>query len=545
MTMIPAPEAAHVAADGAAEKSPLALTSHAQNFEDIMLWRALSHVQGGRYVDVGAQRPDVDSVSRIFYEHGWRGIHVEPVPAYAEQLRRARPEESVLEVALAAEPGLQAFYEVAGTGLSTSQADIAAGHALAGFHTTERTVPTLTLDQVFEHAAGEIHWLKIDVEGAEESVLRGWEKSPKRPWIVLVESTLPLSRVESHQAWEPLVEAKGYRFAWFDGLNRFYISADHPELASAFTCGPNVFDGFELSGEGSSPFCAKLKRDLAYAGEQGQRAEAAERALESEQVKVAALVAELETVRADAAVVAERLAAERRHTEWLSGEASTAQGTVESLTAELGDSRARVVSLSALLEEANRALAQEAAAARERIEHLQTSQALQVDRFQAHADWLVSTMDARSKEVEQGRLEAHRWWVAAEQLRRELTVIHASRSWRLTAPLRGTRRALSQPVPVLKNAARAVLVWAMRQTVAAPALRGGAQRALDSMPRVRNRLRALAVHARVIPGEVVRPRPPVAVAAGLASRSDLTPGARRLHAQLERALRQKEGRCGS
>ena len=37
--------------------------SYAQNFEDVMLWRALKHVEKGFYVDVGAQDPVVDSVS--------------------------------------------------------------------------------------------------------------------------------------------------------------------------------------------------------------------------------------------------------------------------------------------------------------------------------------------------------------------------------------------------------------------------------------------------------------------------------------------------
>ena len=51
--------------------------SYAQNFEDVMLWRALKHIKQGCYIDVGAQDPIHDSVSKVFYEHGWRGIHIE------------------------------------------------------------------------------------------------------------------------------------------------------------------------------------------------------------------------------------------------------------------------------------------------------------------------------------------------------------------------------------------------------------------------------------------------------------------------------------
>jgi len=66
------------------------LTSYAQNFEDVILWRALKHVERGCYVDIGAWDPVIDSVSLAFYEQGWRGLHVEPEPSAAARLRQAR-----------------------------------------------------------------------------------------------------------------------------------------------------------------------------------------------------------------------------------------------------------------------------------------------------------------------------------------------------------------------------------------------------------------------------------------------------------------------
>ena len=55
----------------------------------------------------------------------------------------------------------------------------------------------------------------------------------------------------------------GYQFAYFDGLNRFYVSASQAGLAAAFVCGPNVFDDFALSGTSSAPFCAIFHQRLA------------------------------------------------------------------------------------------------------------------------------------------------------------------------------------------------------------------------------------------------------------------------------------------
>ena len=93
--------------------------SYAQNFEDVMLWRALQHVEKGFYIDVGANDPTRDSVSRAFYELGWHGINIEPIDEWFSKLHTHRPRDVNLNVAASAEPGELVIYCVPGTGLST------------------------------------------------------------------------------------------------------------------------------------------------------------------------------------------------------------------------------------------------------------------------------------------------------------------------------------------------------------------------------------------------------------------------------------------
>jgi FkbM family methyltransferase len=238
-------------------------TSYAQNFEDVILWRALKHVENGTYIDIGAQDPIVDSVSLGFYEHGWRGVHVEPVPQYAEKLRRARPDEDVIECVVGSEPGTKTFFSIPGSGLSTAEAENAYGHAAQG-HTVERiNVRCIPLSELLDsRSSTDIHWLKIDVEGMEKAVLDGWLPSAVRPWIVAIESTLPTSPEVNFSAWEPQLLALGYEYVYFDGLNRFYVHNTHQALKSHFGPGPNVFDGFALSGLASAPFCHKTVTQL-------------------------------------------------------------------------------------------------------------------------------------------------------------------------------------------------------------------------------------------------------------------------------------------
>jgi hypothetical protein len=72
----------------------MSFISYAQNYEDVMLWRALKHVQHGFYIDVGANDPTDDSVTKAFYVRGWRGINVEPLKLHHQDLLEARPLES-------------------------------------------------------------------------------------------------------------------------------------------------------------------------------------------------------------------------------------------------------------------------------------------------------------------------------------------------------------------------------------------------------------------------------------------------------------------
>src|SRR5690349_8212077 len=92
--------------------------SYAQNYEDVMLRRALRHVERGFYIDVGAQSPESDSVTKTFSLDGWRGINIEPHPVYFEQLVRLRPDDTNLNVALGERQGSLTINLVEDTGLS-------------------------------------------------------------------------------------------------------------------------------------------------------------------------------------------------------------------------------------------------------------------------------------------------------------------------------------------------------------------------------------------------------------------------------------------
>lgn len=223
--------------------------SYAQNFEDVLLWRALKHLRKGFYIDVGAWSPDVDSVTKAFYERGWSGVNIEPVREYYRQLEDARPRDVNLCVAVGDSPGFDRIHIVGASGLSTLDARLADEHENAGFTVKCEEVETTTLRALWsDHVpvGQDVHFLKVDVEGYEEHVLRGADFSRHRPWIVLVESTRPMTQDETHSEWESLIVENDYRVAFADGLNRYYVAREHDELRSKLRYPPNCFDDFRL-----------------------------------------------------------------------------------------------------------------------------------------------------------------------------------------------------------------------------------------------------------------------------------------------------------
>ena len=173
--------------------------SYAQNFEDVMLERAFANLAEGFYVDVGAWDPDLESVTRHFYERGWRGVNIEPNPYYFRRLQARRPRDVNLSVAVGARGGQATMTLVHHTGMSSLDVNVAALHAPLGFEQKEMQVEVRTLNSVFEEQApSTVHFLKIDCEGSERDVIVAFDLGRFRPWIILVEFVAPGAPGQSH-----------------------------------------------------------------------------------------------------------------------------------------------------------------------------------------------------------------------------------------------------------------------------------------------------------------------------------------------------------
>jgi FkbM family methyltransferase len=406
--------------------------SYAQNSEDVLLWRALGGIPNGFYIDVGANDPVEHSVTKAFYDAGWTGINVEPLPVHIAAFEAQRPRDVNLAIAAGGADGELTLYDVPDVrGWASPERDVAEMHRAEGYAVAELKVPVRTLASVCEeHVRGEIHFLKIDVEGFEGEVLRGMDFARWRPWILVIEATLPGKRETNHATWEHLVTSQRYRFAWFDGLNRYYVADEHAELREHFGIQPNVFDEF-------------ISWHLDRAWDNGKRLEQSLRET-GERLAEQARHTEQEALRAwDASQRAEREAeqarAEARRADWEAERAAQAEARSATLEAQLrlaGEEQQRAEEERRRTSEAHARERQEAAAAqRHAAAALRRADAEIADLNAGLAD-----LDDRYKKLSDWAGGLERRLIAAEALARELQQrihdLQHSTSWTVTRPLR-------------------------------------------------------------------------------------------------------------
>ncbi len=233
------------------------MISYAQNFEDVILARALDGVEQGFYVDVGAAHPIDDSVTHHFSQLGWSGVNIEPDPHLFKVLAGERARDINLPVVIGNPLTLgesTTLHVVANPGLSTINATTARKHESAGFDVTPILVDVRPLaDVLAEHVGSrDIHFIKIDVEGAELGVIETGDWSTYRPWIAVIETTVSnMTRAGNAVHPDPRTDeiddymvSRSYTPVYFDGLNRFYVADERSHLAEQIAIPPNVFDDF-------------------------------------------------------------------------------------------------------------------------------------------------------------------------------------------------------------------------------------------------------------------------------------------------------------
>jgi FkbM family methyltransferase len=215
-------------------------------------WQALFGRRiSGYFVEVGAYDGENYSNTSCLADVGWSGLYIEAVAEFAERCRIRHKNNADINVIAAAASDLEGSAELfLGDTLTTLNQDrpnVYNGIGWAsGFHNGEsETVRTATLDSLLEahKVPARFDLLVIDVEGAEEKVLSGFDLLRWRPRVMIIELEDFHPDFEDHfeivrsarRVREQILYA-GYTEYYRDIINTIFIDKE------AFSLIPREFD---------------------------------------------------------------------------------------------------------------------------------------------------------------------------------------------------------------------------------------------------------------------------------------------------------------
>jgi len=195
--------------------------SYNSGLEDLILYDVLKDIKNGYYIDVGANDPWIESVTKAFYNKGWHGINIEPLEDMYKLLSEDRKRDINLNVGAGDTEG-ELEMSVCGCYSSFSKEEI---KKISKNFIEIRKVSIKTLTQICDEYCPfnqDIAFCKIDVEHFEREVLLGFDLKKYRPKVFAIESTLPGTDIPCYAEWEPILLEAGYEFAFSYGVNRYY-----------------------------------------------------------------------------------------------------------------------------------------------------------------------------------------------------------------------------------------------------------------------------------------------------------------------------------
>lgn len=195
----------------------------------------LRNIRTRTYIDTGANHPLLNNNTYFFYERGWSGLAVDPNIYFEPIWKLERPQDIFVPEVVSRESGDFDYYKFPDSmlnGIDASQMEKYSER----FHTQEiiiekkhgRSLYDLKNSYIPEN---EIHFLSVDVVGAELDVLFGAKLTEWKPGAILIETkNLSIYKISDNKIVNYLTSI-GYRLISITLLDAFFVLPQKKYLA--------------------------------------------------------------------------------------------------------------------------------------------------------------------------------------------------------------------------------------------------------------------------------------------------------------------------
>lgn len=182
------------------------------------------------YLDIGCNQPMAGNNTYLFYNLGFRGFCIDPLPDYSQIYSSLRPRDVFVNTAVSSSPRQQQFVRFADDAASTCHEETLMRYKQKFLVESEYTITSRTIDDIIYYETSgspmTIPLVSLDIEGGELEVIEFMLKSSIHNYelFIVEEKFFNLTQATSKGGLLfDLLLSNGYSLIARTPLNSFYV----------------------------------------------------------------------------------------------------------------------------------------------------------------------------------------------------------------------------------------------------------------------------------------------------------------------------------